>query len=312
MSSDRRPPHGDAARRQDLILEGDVHPELEEIAALLEPEPGLADEASVRAHLVRCRRCFGIYAEMAHIDLAWRWDKSTDPVPAEWIEAVKGLGEPGTIRLPVKRATRPWLARPALAAAASIVVVAVGLFAYSRLRSPGVELAPVRLAVAEASRTGMILTAEIAAPGPGRRSGVAPSPALSRALNHLAVSYDEPSSSEETAYWLAAGMLAEGDRNAGVILSEATARFPRSLRLANLSAVAAYREDRVEEADRILAGILERQPRDPVALFNRATLLREQGLLDEAASLRLQLSEIDARSPLGMRVEAEFSATTRP
>ena len=88
------------------------------------------------------------------------------------------------------------------------------------------------------------------------------------------------------------GMLAEGDAGAHTILEDARSRFPRSRRLENLEAVVAYRETRLPDAERILARLVREDPRDPVATFNRALLLRETGRDGEAALLEAALRDI--------------------
>jgi hypothetical protein len=300
---DREPPV-EPSRRDELIREEDRHPSPEAIAGLLDPERRGAGELRLRAHLMNCRRCFGLYAELAQTQLDWRWGERARAVPAELIATAKQMAVPTTPR-------PQWRTAGFAAAAALAVVASSGLWFASTSRDRR-ALEPVRAAVSEVSRTGMTLTHDVAPAGPAlRATGVADPRALSRALDELARRYDQAGSTEETAYWLAAGMMAEGDPGARAILAEAVERYPKSWRLANLSAVLDYREGRLADAERKLGALLERRPRDPVASFNRALLLKEQGRRDELAGMGAHLSRaVPPGTPLAARVKTELISTS--
>ena len=113
--------------------------------------------------------------------------------------------------------------------------------------------------------------------------------------------------SEDAAYWLAAGMMAEHDPGAATVLDEAIERFPRSRRIANLAAVLDYREDRLDAAEERLVRLLRDEPRDAVALFNLGILLLDQDRFVELADLKAKLDgSFGPRTPL--RATAKVSS----
>ena len=173
----------DRARRDELMRNAEDHPNPEAIASLLGGETG-PHEARLRRHLMSCRRCFALYAEMAESNLTWRWMSIEQSVPADWLRAAKGLTgsgdgsgradeRPGDHQPLLLRARR--VPRRLMTAAAWLV--AGGAVAFLTIRvllpSPNARgLEAVRMAVSESSRIGMILTADVA---PSRRpSGALP------------------------------------------------------------------------------------------------------------------------------------------
>lgn len=306
----------ESRRHADLEREGDGHPAPELVAAWFEGTLEVSEAAGLRAHLQTCPRCMGLYAEVAEMGLSHRWSDRLEAVPEGLLQRAKDLAasrsnghdsEPHRPRRPRHRMAGVILA----AAAGLIIVAAVALIVrWSGTRSEDPDprqLATIRAAVREASRTGMVLAAEVAAPAAALRGPVdGGDPSLSEALNDLAQAYEAPGAGRETAYWLVAGMIAEGDPAAATILSDALERFPEDPRLQNLAAVLAYRESRLADAEAKLRRLLASHPRDEVALFNLVVLLREQQRLDEADEARRRLlGMLEPGSGLRERVERE-------
>jgi hypothetical protein len=172
------------------------------------------------------------------------------------------------------------------------------------LRADARLLDPVQHALGIASQNGMILTTDIAvSEAPMRGGAEAGSPGLRRALSELAALYEQPAAGEEVAFWLIAGMLAEGDPSARAILGEALERHPRSRRIRNLDAVLAYREGRTEVASAILRDLLRADSQDPIALFNLYLLAKETGAVSERKSLLAALDRtLPREAPLRSRL----------
>lgn len=290
--------HGDSSRREELMREEGRHPTPEQIATLLDPSGPRTGEVELRAHLAACRRCFGLFTEMAETHLTAEWSEPGDPVPADLVGAVKAMND---ARPP--RSTRPGIPVAAWAGIAAVVLAGSALW-FVRDHD---EIATVRRAVAEASAEGMVLTADVADPGGAVRASGAGSAALTRELKTLARRNEAPGASAEDAYWLAAGMLVEGDPFAANSLDDAITRFPGNARLENLAAVAAFRAGRFDEAKRRLDEILRHDSDDPMALFNRAVLARKGGTpADLEHALNRLYEAVPSDSRLRARAEKEL------
>jgi tetratricopeptide (TPR) repeat protein len=243
---------------------------------------------------------------MAETELAWRWSRGTENLDADLLRAANELADVEAAEKGTPFNRTPNIRPGVLIATAAAVVLASALFLPGWVRDSS-DVATVRRAVAEVSRTGMVLTADIAPPGPTMRSDDPGSRPLTQAVNRLASRVDSPRATEDITYWLAAGMLADNDPNVRTVLDDALERWPNSTRLLNLRAVAAYRDGRLEDADRALSSVLEKHPNDPVALFNRTLLLSQEKRTGEMEAAQHALTNaLEPGSPLQQRAKKEF------
>jgi len=324
MNSDFHP-SGASTRREELMREEEGHPTPERIATLLDPTGPLTDEAELRAHLACCRRCFGLYLELAEHQLTWRNSDKADAVPADLVHTAKAMAEepaqPVVVEvLPTEprqtRHARAWMAMAAVLVAASM------LWLIPRQNPPQVQLAgvpgsgvtsrdelrkPIQRAVSTTTLAGMVLTERADSPGSPMRSGSQRDPALGRSLNAMSHDYDPSRTSEDFAYWYSAGLLADEDPTAGRVVAEATKRFPASARIANLAAVAAYQAGGHDDANQQLRAILRHHPNDLVALFNHTVVMKEFGTTAEYDQARADLfAKLGHDSPLRALAEQSF------
>lgn len=297
------------------MREPESHPSPERIATLLDPTGPLTDEAELRAHLACCRRCFGLYLEMAENQLTWRHSGEAEAVPEDLLHTARALAEEPAppavpVLVPVARPSRRagrWLAIAAVLVAASLLWLVL-----PHPMRENEELALVRLTVSQASLSSdMVLTDAILPPPDGvMRSGSQWSPALERSLDTLARDY-EAQGGEDLAYWYSAGMLASRSPDARKVVEDAAEQYTSSVRIANLAVVAIYQAGDLENAKQRLNGILQHHPHDRVALFNRAVILKEKGLSAEYDQARKDLlAALDHDSELWRRAQDRLPPRT--
>jgi len=269
------------------------HPTEAELIGVLESEEDSEPLRRVRDHVTHCPRCHALQAEALRSLSEWKWSRGGSAVPVEWVAAARAA--PAMEMAPVPEPARPAPTSPAHGTrrtarslgwliSSAVAVVVIGLAFLARSPRDPAWIEPISTAVAEASRQGMVLTPNIAAPAPSVRGTPVPAD-LDASMDRLSRQLDTNPRNEEAAYWLAAGMLATDDRDAGRRLKDVVPRFEESARLANLKAVYLYRTNHVADADEILERILVRWPNDRVALFNRALLLKNEKRTGALATL---------------------------
>jgi len=295
------------------------HPTEVELIGALESDEDSEPLRRARDHVIRCSRCHALQAEALRSLSEWKWSRGGSEVPVEWVDAARAA--PAMEAAPVPEGGRPAPTSPAHATrrrgrslgwliASAVAVVVIGLAFVARSPRDPAWIEPVSTAVAKASHVNeMVLTPNIA-PAASMR-GAQRTADLDVTMERLNHEVDTHRRSEEAAYWLAAGMLATDDADAGRRLDDVVRRFTGSARIANLEAVYLYRTNHVADADEALKRILERWPNDRVALFNRALLLKNEKRIAElsmiAPALRTAFAGHDALSER-FRREAAISA----
>jgi len=263
-------------------------------------------------HLGRCRECIGAYTEAVRYRSAWLHEPQSFTVPVDLQNAARAMAEPDsaidrarpanygrqglnggglTSLLSGMLAPRRALAT-AMTVTATIALLAV-ILVVALKQTPTREaapLAPLRLAMVEASAAGMILPgveAQELPSLPAYRTGLSiEDEGLRTALTDLAKRRSKEPENQDLAFWLVAGNLAAGQiDNAGVFARQASQAFPEDDRLPVLEAIIAYRRSELDRAEELLRAAILRDPDDGVARFNLAILLRERGGESEARRL---------------------------
>jgi Flp pilus assembly protein TadD len=286
----------------------------ENLAQLAEGHDTLT-EAQWR-HLGRCRECVGAYTEAVRYRSAWLHEPQSFTVPVDLQNAAGAIAEPGSATdrarpantgrqgrsgggltsllsglLPQRRALATAMTVTATVAATIALLAVILVVALQQRPTREAEpLAPLRLAMVEASAAGMILPgieAQELPSLPAYRSGLSiEDKGLRTALTDLANRRSEEPENQDLAFWLVAGNLAAGQiDNAGVFARQARQAFPEDDRLPVLEAIIAYRRSELDRAEELLRAAILRNPDDGVARFNLAILLRERGGESEARLL---------------------------
>ncbi|MFH1843539.1 MAG: tetratricopeptide repeat protein, partial [bacterium] len=201
---------------------------------------------------------------------------------------------------------------PVPVAAVALVALAVLIFVWTsqprHLEIPDGTRSAITVALSEGASSGMLEPAVAAFPAadlPVFRSGASPSHhdlnVAIRELNQLAENHPE---NVTVVAWLATAYLAAGQlSNARAFLEQALQWAPDDGELLQLSAIVAYRESRLDQAERQLRRVLAADPQLPTAKFNLGILLLGQGQLDEAAALLRQAGEQAPGSVLARRAQ---------
>jgi tetratricopeptide (TPR) repeat protein len=270
---------------------------------------------AIRDHLARCAACRGQYAEAVRQRARALAGREPEAVDAGLLEAARRIPERaarGTARIPSSPRWRPGWRRVLPASVGAALVFALA-FVLGRTgtapRDPlgGRERAQLVSALAEGSLRGMILPgAEAASPPnvPATRSGAARHEgALTPVVARLARLTEDQRAPASVYVDLAAAYLAlDRVADAQGTLDSAGRRFPADPRLLTLRAIAAYRDNRLENAERWLRRALDADPRYPPARFNLALLLRESGRSAEARAAGARLGAPSAGSLLRARL----------
>jgi hypothetical protein len=102
------------------------HPELEELAALIDGHCGDADAARIRTHLASCEECYEVFSETLHLQEDLREEDPVwlDPLPSENVR--EGTPPAGGVVVELERRRKTW---PMWAAGslAALVVLGVGI-----------------------------------------------------------------------------------------------------------------------------------------------------------------------------------------
>ncbi|MEZ4648360.1 MAG: tetratricopeptide repeat protein [Candidatus Eisenbacteria bacterium] len=299
---------------------GGRHPSSEDLAALCEMLlPGPTDgvdatriPAHTADHLADCHECAAALEEAVRIRASWLSGSTRTPIEGElrslalrqgeeWartrraeLQAATAAADPTTHSPSLLPRILRWLALPG-------VVAAVGVWFLSRppvgLEEP--SYAPpeiLRAAVADASRTGLILPGAENTPANDAqyRSGSSISPALKGILDEdpLAAGSRGAGSGDgsnvgraaiDATIWNIAGELSVSrNRIARAELDSALHRHPDEPKLRTLLAIAQYRQNDLAGAERELRATLELDPGDAVARFDLAYVLFEAGRRDDA------------------------------
>jgi hypothetical protein len=275
----------------------DKHIDIEDLALLAEGRFSGPEAHVLRDHLAVCRRCYASYEEAVRRRSEWiRGQSRPEKVPA------------GT---PARRAVRRRIGMTVALATALTVVVLGGVWLLDSGRDgvPREEVAPVRTLVAEASATGLLFPETEPAPPPGDDyRGPAQGAAaeiVDRALGRLMRRFEAGEGTADSAYWLAAGVLARGRLDdARVLLAETQARYPGDLRFEVLEAILAFRGNDLRRARLLLESVVERNPKDAVAWTDLGVVRAGLGLSDQAREAWERARAADPGSPAARRAEA--------
>lgn len=273
-----------------------------------------------RRHLSRCRKCHAAYAEAVRYRAASLAEPEVFALPAEIAEAGVAVAHGGHSAGGRHRRTvrRRLLPRAALAGAALAALFLV-LFPFL----PGDESAldpallhPIRLALAETSASGMILSGverHGGAPRVAYRSGHPPEDdeALVHSLRTLNGLYAGNPEDADVATWLVAAYLATGQlENARDFVNESRKRFPSHAMLIGLEVSIAYRESDLDRAESLLRDALGSDGTDPALLFNLGLLLGERGEMEESRHL-LERAADSGGTLAGARAQALLDSLHR-
>lgn len=211
---------------------------------------------------------------------------------------------------------RSHIAKAALAA--TFICILILLLLYVSGNGPGrldpTLIAQVQQAAETATKRGMIVIPggeqSLALPVSIYRSGFAPmSDSLNAAISMLYDTYSKDEKSREAAFWLLAGYVASGQIKAARELSpDVRERYPDDARIGNLAAIIKYMQGSYEEAEKILAGLLENDPDDAVARINLAVVLLENEKPLEAREILEDAQQRYAGTPYAKRAREIISS----
>jgi Flp pilus assembly protein TadD len=132
---------------------------------------------------------------------------------------------------------------------------------------------------------------------------------VDRALGRLLHRYETGEGSADAAYWLAAGVLAQGRLDdARVLLAETRAGHPDDLRFEVLEAILAYRGDDLNRARTILESVVKRDPKNAVAWTDLGVARAGLGLPDRAREAWERARVAAPGSPAARRAEAHLAS----
>jgi len=253
------------------------------LADLADPAGAGWSDERILAHLGQCRHCMAIYAEFGRAHVQHGLAMKADLPPHDLFEAGKAIASravPASGAPDVRRRIR-------FASAAAAVVAGVLLAGWGTgwLERPPAVAPDLRHTISESLREdsyqGLLYDRAFMPRARGTRGPVDEA----TNLTPLVRAFTADESSADVAFWLVAGLLAEGrGRDADSYLSQALARFPADARLRNLAAILAYKNSELVGAERELREAL-RIERSPAYVFNLARVLEEQGRFADAKPL---------------------------
>ena len=269
---------GETARRWG-VSPRDGHPDWNDLAALAEGKaPARAD---LQRHLAGCRRCTAAFAEAVRLRALELEAPQQLVVPPDLVAAAREAGPAGARARPRHARSSGILAGATVAA---LALVAIMVRPGETPPPPG--LLAIQNALVEQAPAGMVLPG--LSPAPDSRPTIyrdAGSADLHDELEALAA-YRRQNPGAESAFWLAAGYLADGRlQSATDLVREARRGHPEDLQLLILDAVVSYRRSDLGRAETLLREVLVRDPEQQQARFDLALVLQETGRGDEADAL---------------------------
>jgi tetratricopeptide (TPR) repeat protein len=283
------------------------------LAAIADPAGSGSSDDRIAAHLAACRHCMAVYAEFsrAHVGHALAAEVAPDELVergkaiasgpsgldshrgADRVRAAGRLDTPGDARRVRRGRLAPALA--AVAACALLVAWQGGWLTTRPAVAPGLERA-ISERLRDDSYQALAYSSTLV---PRARETRGPSaPASSSDLDPLVDAFRVRPGSADVAFWLVAGMLAEGRlSDAGKYLGESRARFSTDPRFHNLAAIRAYKRSELAVAAAELRRALAIE-RDAVYLVNLAHVLEEQGYAEEAKPLWAEVLARHADAPI--------------
>lgn len=285
--------------------EGEDHLGPEDLGLLAEGRlPPATREPAIR-HLARCRACMAAYADAVRYRAAWL-ARPEEFLPADAPpRAAPAAGAPGRFVRTTAPRSSSWLA---LAAGVAVALVAwrggwLGGSPRGDVRVP----AAIRAVLDRASTRDLILPGALPrAAGPRYRSGEPADDLDFRVvLGERMSAYERGDRGIENTYAVAAGQLAAGHlETARGLLREGLAAHPDAPRLRVLSAVLAYRENRLGDSEAQLIAARRLAPEDPVAAFDLALVLLESGRANEGRTMLERLLASRPPAPIAERARA--------
>jgi hypothetical protein len=265
----------------------------------LEDASPSAQGENAAAHVVRCRRCFALYAEMVRTEVESQVRNDDRTVPPSFLEAafeIARSGPPGEIAATESVAGSPKSRSQRVVAGAMLAAGLAGILVFatwratSRSASPAPDPELVRVAESLANRaipSGWTLDGSVPpAPGSVMRGNDSSNRAIGEIEARLAEIYARsPRGSERVPELLVGVCLAGGnDRHAKAYLEDARPNYPSSRQLAILQAGLDYRHDDLDAAESTLRDLFDRT-HDPAAAADLALLLQARG--DDAGARKL-------------------------
>ncbi len=297
----------------------------DEIGRFIEKSCGEIDAARIYVHLCSCKDCFADYQFAARWRGVWVTDQNAFRSSGETTAAGEALasrktGPTGRWRRFAAAVTKR--RRPILAfAPAGIAVLAVG-WLWLRNDSdslPQKVIEPIRAAAIEFTNRG-----EVAIPGveksidtdatPYRANYVAGNDSLAESLDYLVKKFSGGEIPRKASRWLITGFLAAGQLDrAKDYARDALELYPGDKDIATLAALAAYRRGDLDESERLLRGVVDRDRKYLHGLFNLYVILMAQDEREAALEIFADLERLHPRSPLTLRAKnlLEFHPSDR-
>ena len=256
-------------------------------------------------HLHQCQKCLDDFQYMARS----RMIENTSDFPEQSLVEL-GMAavavtraEENTQSLGTRSSRRKWSYRYATIAAAVLMVTAAVWIGFSGppAAGPGADITgPIFEAMTVASNRSLAVIPgtehSITTTARTYRSGfVATDEAMSKALLYLSKRYEEGETSRDVVYWLLAGFLSTGQINgARNVARNGLLWYPEDVEIVTLSALAAFFDGEVDEADRLLRSVVEKEPAFEAAAVNLGIVLMEKG--DQAGAEEV-LARVAGRRP---------------
>jgi tetratricopeptide (TPR) repeat protein len=296
------------------------HLSTNEIAQLLDGNVDKERSRAIYDHLHQCERCFKIFRDAAIHRGLWTSNPELYESSPELIKEGMNVVHrtvPGQSVSGHRKGSRQYVFnRKRVPAVAGAVAAAVVIFSWMALDfsgesgvdiPPGV-LEPVKQAVGEATRRGLLVI-----PGGEHylekgeivyRSGfVQASDTLNNAFDQLLTLYQNKPSAQ-TASWLVAGYIATWQIDAARdIIVNAQKNDIYNQIDGNIKPLMEHIDGNRRKAEKLYRKELSLNPDDPVAAINFAILLKSEGINREASSLLMRVIKTHPGTPMSARAQ---------
>lgn len=283
------------ALEHELAREGHPHPSPESIARLMDQEEDATADRDAAEHIVRCRRCYALYAEMVHAEIGARMD--VDGAEVDEVLAARAMAIAGPRPAPRAAPRSQGFGWGRVLALGFSVVGLVFLFVAApwrgREESVPPELAvPVLEALVFALPPGWVLDGRIPeSPQEVYRDGNGVDD-LDPIIEQLEARYRSTRHSVELVELLVLACLADGNlESAEAFLRQARTEFPHEPRIELLQAAFLARRNRLPEAEKILLAWSEKSRNATPFLVDLALLRQAED--NQPAALAI-LKEVEA------------------
>lgn len=289
-----------------------------EMALYVEGNVDPRQKHEFEAHLGQCARCREILEDArvvyaAHSVGSETFASTPETVTLGSAACESASGQPKTARS--SRLRRNWPI--GLTAAAVLSAALVALWPWTRASDPGPRLtleltAPIQASMELASRNDALVfpgtehSLSGSAVAYTRSGDVGMEESRDRALDALHRRFVASGMTPELSFWLIAGSVTAGKVHAAIDYARIAGvdeTFDADTQV--VTAIAEYRDGRIETAVERLRRVVERHPRHAIAMVNLGCLLGREGRIDESRSVLNKAKSVipGAASPLATRID---------